>query len=70
MEAMLAKLTGVRKVLVTIIAMALATILLVYKQITSDNWVDFHQWLLPAFMASNWLSKMTGKDGRSKEEQH
>lgn len=70
MESFLNKFTGIRKVLVTFAGMVLATILLLYKQITPDNWVSFHQWLLPAFMASNWLSKMTGKDGRSKEEQN
>lgn len=69
MEAFFNKLTGIRKVLVTFVAMALATGLLLWNKITPDNWVSFHQWLLPAFMASNWLSKLTNKDGAGKEEQ-
>jgi len=68
MRNFLDKLTGFRKIAITLTGMVLATTLLISGKITPDNWVSFHQWLLPAFLASNVLSKMTGKDGIAKEE--
>lgn len=62
------KLPGYRKVFVTILAFFVSVMLLLYKMITADQWVEFNKWLLPSFMASNLLSKMIDPTGKQVEK--
>lgn len=58
-------LSGIRKLLICLFCIVLSTSLLVFKIITSDQWVEINKFVIPAFMAANlaerWIN-MKGQD--------
>lgn len=56
------RLTGYRKVLVTLIVFTTSVILLLLTKITADQWVDLNKFVIPAFLAANIAERwMNGK---------
>lgn len=57
------RLSGYRKVLITLIVFFTSVILLVLKLITPDNWVDLNKFVIPAFLAAN-IAEYFGSRGK------
>ena len=62
-KAVLNNLTGYRKVFITLVAFIASIALLLANIINADQWVELNKFVIPAFLASNLLSKYaSGKE--------